>query len=187
MERSRASITVAGGLILLMGWEWLWSGLAKLAYGTFPQALIAHASDWLGSPPTPPQWYISMVMAHGVTFGYLVEWGETLVGIAFIVQGILWLRGLAVPARYLQAWRAVMGVLALAAALMPLNFYVAGGVGTWWLPAHNPFDKGLSWDVYSVAVGLFLSGYYFSRLYLAARGRLTAESRVSAATTTRPA
>src|SRR6516165_7227150 len=83
------------GILLIqifVGYEWVDSGLTKIVRGGFPAGLAADLHDRVKGAAG---WYRSFVdgsiIPHGVLFGYLIEIGELLVGIALIAAALVWL------------------------------------------------------------------------------------------------
>jgi hypothetical protein len=134
------------GLQLALGYEWLVSGLDKLLYGRFPDALGGLLAGVLrgGTIPAPFAAMLrSVVLPHAALFGWLVEWGETLAGLGLIAAALAALlrpvleRRLAPEARpWLARAHRALDVLALAAAggtvLLGLSFYLLDGAPAFW-------------------------------------------------------
>jgi hypothetical protein len=134
------------GLQLVLGYEWLVSGLDKLLYGHFPAALGGLLAGVLrsGTVPAPLAALLrAMALPHPLFFGWLIEWSETLAGLALIAAALAALLRPALERRLEQAalpwmplaFRAV-DALALAAAagsaLLGLSFYLLDGVPAFW-------------------------------------------------------
>jgi hypothetical protein len=143
---ARTHTIALAGLQLLLGYEWLVSGVDKLLYADFPGTLGALLASTLqgGHIPAPFAALLrAVVLPHGAAFGVLVEWGETLAGLGLIAGALVALlapvlRGRLMPvvARWLAlseralAWLAPAA--ALAAALMGLSFYLLDGAPPQW-------------------------------------------------------
>src|SRR5690348_12553106 len=75
-------------LQLIVGYEWLLSGTDKLLLGTFPAQLSGLLNASLSGGRFPSffaallRW---LVLPNAVLFGYLIEWGETLVGMGLMI------------------------------------------------------------------------------------------------------
>jgi uncharacterized membrane protein YphA (DoxX/SURF4 family) len=79
-------------LQIIIGYEWLTSGIAKVASGDFVSGLGGDLKDESGDAA---HWYKSFldgtVIPHARTFGVLIEVGEIVVGAALIVAAVAWL------------------------------------------------------------------------------------------------
>jgi uncharacterized membrane protein YphA (DoxX/SURF4 family) len=158
--RQRPSIALAG-LQLILGYEWLASGVDKLLYGAFPRTLGSLVGGVLrgGAVPAPfADLLRHVVIPHGVLFGVLIEWGETLAGLGLLAAGVA---ALAVPiierranhrvARLVAGGRRLLDPLAVIAAagagLMGLSFYALDGAPSpWFMPSvafGGALDTGL--------------------------------------------
>lgn len=156
----RPSIVLVG-LQLILGYEWLASGVDKLLYGTFPQTLGSLVGGVLrgGTIPAPfADLLRHMVIPNGVLFGMVVEWGETLAGLGLLAAGVA---ALAAPmierhanhrvARLVAGGRRLLDPLAVIAAagagLMGLSFYALDGAPSpWFMPSvafGGALDTGL--------------------------------------------
>jgi hypothetical protein len=143
---------------LLLGYEWLSSGLTKIVHGDFPGGLaneLAEKSQGVSS------WYRSFldaaVIPHAHAFGYLIEVGELVTGLALIVAALVWL----------TAWRrlhnggrrAVLRATAAAAVagvVMNVNFHLANGSPLPWPVAADSFDEAIDLDSVMAALELLL-------------------------------
>ena len=141
---------------ILVGYEWLDSGLTKVVDGGFPSGLAADLHDRVKSAAG---WYRSFVdgsiIPHGVFFGYLIEIGELLVGIALIAAALLWLfRWQHLPDRGRLALLAVTILAAIGGIFMAINFHLAiGGIHPWLIPKSG-FDESVDLDALLPAVQL---------------------------------
>jgi hypothetical protein len=129
------------GLQLLLGYEWLVSGVDKLLYAPFPSAVGGLLQSTLHGGRLPAFFVAflrDMVLPHSIAFGYLVEWGETLAGLGLIAAGVVTLLAPLVQKRLASdsahwlalgqrtvAWLAAGA--ALGAGLMGLSFYLLDG------------------------------------------------------------
>lgn len=132
---------------VVVGYEWLMSGLAKALRGGF---VSGFASDLRERSPSA-HWYRRFledtVIPSSHFFAYLIIVGELVVGVTFIVAAGLWLwrwERLSLPGRF-----AVLGGTALAAVaaiFMNLNFHLANGSSHPWILPKNGFDEGVDLD-----------------------------------------
>jgi uncharacterized membrane protein YphA (DoxX/SURF4 family) len=134
------------GLQLLIGYEWLLSGVDKLLYGQFTDQ-VAQLMTVSARDPRLPDFFGSFLREVAIpnvsVFAMMVQWGETLAGAGLLAGGLLllvrplaerWLRG--GVAQFYQRGAALVGVLSLGAALgallMALNYYAMDGLRTLW-------------------------------------------------------
>jgi hypothetical protein len=159
----RASRIPLIGLLLvqlLVGYEWLMSGLAKIVRGGFPSGLADELRD---KSQGAAGWYKSFldgsVIPHASTFSYLIEIGELAVGVVLIVAAIVWL---ARWERLSDGGRiAVLAATVLASLggiFMALNFHLANGAAHPWFIPKDGFDEGVDLDSLLPAVQLVLIG-----------------------------
>lgn len=143
---------------IFVGYEWLNSGLTKIVRGGFPSGLAADLHERVQGAAS---WYRSFVdgsiIPHGVLFGYLIEIGELLVGIALIVVALLWIfRWDRLPDAFRLSLLAVTIVAAVAATFMAVNFHLANGGTHPWLIPKSGFDESVDLDALLPAVQLVL-------------------------------
>lgn len=127
MVNTRVAKYLTPLIAAVIGVEWLRSGIEKLVASDFPtttgKVLAAFASR------NPTGWYrdflTSSVIPNATAFGYLIEWAETLTGVALIVTaGILLYR---YRGRIATVAETVAGIALLGGALMSWNFWLAAG------------------------------------------------------------
>ena len=143
---------------IAIGYEWLISGLTKVIDGGFPRGLAAELRD---SSTAAPSFYKSfldnVVIPHGQIFGYLVEIGELVGGIALIAAALLWLTRWR---RLSLSWQiTVLAVTAIASVVgifMNINFHLANGGTHPWLIPPSGFDEGVDLDSLMPAIQLVL-------------------------------
>jgi len=145
------------GLQLLLGYEWLVSGVDKLLYADFPGALggLLAATLQGGRIPEPFAALLrAVVLPNSAAFGVLVEWGETLAGLGLLTAALValltpMLRGRLAPtaAQWFTLGARAMAWLAPAAALgvglMGLSFYLLDGAPSQWFMPSVAFGGGL--------------------------------------------
>ncbi len=134
------------GLLVALGYEWLVSGLDKILYGRFPEALGGLLASVLraGNIPAPFAALLrALALPQAVFFGWLIEWSETLAGLALLSAALMALlrpileRRLAPEARsWLARGSSTVDALAVAAAvgtvLLGLSFYLLDGAPAFW-------------------------------------------------------
>ena len=149
--RNRGGALAAVLLVeLAVGYEWLASGLAKIAHGDFPAGLrsaLAEMSDGA------PHWYGSflarVVVPHAPAFGYAIEAAELAVGAVLVAAAILAMRGIRVS----PAVRAAVLAVGL---FLAVNFELANGGSFGLQLASNSFDEGVDLDTLLIGVQLAL-------------------------------
>jgi hypothetical protein len=170
------------GILLIqifVGYEWLDSGLTKIVRGGFPAGLAADLHDRVKGAAG---WYRSFVdgsiIPHGVLFGYLIEIGELLVGIAFIAAALVWIfRWQQLPDLGRLTLLAVTIVAALGGIFMAVNFHLANGGTHPWVIPKDGFDESVDLDTLVLAVqAIFIvvsvGAWRFVRRTAPARARL---------------
>ena len=151
------------GLLLvqiLIGYEWFMSGLTKIYRGGFPGGLAAELRD---KSAGAPGWYKSFldgsIIPNAHAFGYLIEIGELIVGIALITAAVVWLlRWERLPSGGRAAVLIVTAVASLAGIFMAINFHLANGAPHAWLIPKSGFDEGVDLDSLLPAMQLVLIG-----------------------------
>lgn len=88
---SRAARYLLASIQLIIGWEWFVSGTNKVLSGTFPQSLLDTLNT--GIQNNPNSWYITflqkIVVPNSVSFGYMIEWMEVMVGLALLAGAVI--------------------------------------------------------------------------------------------------
>lgn len=142
---------------LVLGYEWLSSGLSHLFTGDFPGGLAEH----LRSDGTPSGWYRSFldaaVIPHASAFGYAISVAELMAG-GLLIAGALTLLFLHVrlPSRVeLALVVAAVGAF-FAGIVMAVNFHLATGAAQPWAPPAGSFDEAVDLDSLIVALQLVL-------------------------------
>lgn len=164
MERTDRYVARAGllGLLavqIIIGYEWLMSGLTKVVRGGFPSGL----DDELREKSEGVEvWYRDflddVVIPNATGFGYLIELSELLVGVGLIAAALTWL----------FAWDRVgstgrtvaLGVTvfaALGALVMNVAFHLANGSAHPWLVPGDGFDEGVDLDSLLPAIQIVLA------------------------------
>lgn len=139
---------------LLVGWQWLQAGLGKInnpawtgdnagaAISGFVSGALAKTG---GEHPDVQSWYASFlstfVQPNAAFWGFVVAWGEVLVGIALIIglfTGIAAFFGAFMNMNYLMAGTvSINPILFMGALFLVLAWKTAGwwGLDRWALPA----------------------------------------------------
>jgi hypothetical protein len=145
---SRATNTnvALAGLQLVIGYQWLVSGIDKVLLGAFPAQVGPLLMGQIGSGKLPTYFAAllqSVVVPNAPVFGYATMLGETLAGLGLIAAGLLnFLRPLFEARASGRLWevfaltdRLVTGrapLAALGAGLLGLSYYVLDGAPTIW-------------------------------------------------------
>ena len=146
---------------LVIGYEWLTSGITKVASGDFASGL---AADLKGESGDTASWYKSLldgtVIPNGRLFGVLIEVGEIVVGVALIGAALIWLFGWS---RLSERWRVTILVVTMLAALggifMAINFHLASGANHPWLIPKEGFDETIDVDAVLILFQLVILGF----------------------------
>ena len=150
---SRDARYIAAVVEGVIAWEWLVSGANKLLSGVFPQQLASALDD--GVKSNPNGWYVSflqdVVIPHSAAFGYAIEIGEFLIGVALLLGAILLLglvRHKGDPQYHLAlAEMRIAAVAALACVFLCVNFHFFMGDSLFpGLDTSRIFSEGISLD-----------------------------------------
>jgi len=171
------------GLLLiqiLVGYEWFMSGLTKTYRGGFPGGLAGELTE---KSEGAPAWYKSFldgsVIPNAQAFGYLIEIGELLVGIALIVAALIWLlRWEKLPSAGRVAVLLVTVFASLGGIFMAANFHLANGAPHAWLIPKDGFDEGVDLDSLLPAIQLVLIGVSVGLLYSLRRARVPRKASI---------
>jgi uncharacterized membrane protein YphA (DoxX/SURF4 family) len=139
--RRTANVALAG-LQLLIGYQWLVSGVDKLLYGSFPDRVGSLLQGTLHNSHIPSAFADMMqtlVLPNATLFGVFIMWAETLAGAGLVAGGLVTLarpmaeRRLSGPLAAVFALGArLLDVLAPLAALgtlaLGLNYWVMDGM-----------------------------------------------------------
>jgi hypothetical protein len=111
---------------VIIGYEWLASGITKIASGTFVSGMAADLMDKSGGAA---HWYRGFlhgtIIPNAHAFAVLIEVGEIIVGVGFIAASIVWLTRWS---RLTDRWRTTIlttvMLSALGATFTALNFHL---------------------------------------------------------------
>jgi thiosulfate dehydrogenase (quinone) large subunit len=176
MIADRDSHRIFSGLILIvLGYEWLVSGLDKILSGGFVAGLQQALTDGLSNMQFA--FYSRVVKDYFIPnselLGYVVEVSELALGVAFITLAVFSMRGKmnAVLYRFALATGAL-------AALVSLNLFFYHG-GAFFVSLANPYGAGIPMNfvfvLADIAVVVWSSNALLSRpkLYLVGQGKST--------------
>ena len=154
--RDKPSLSMIGLLVvqMIIGYEWVLSGIAKFAKGDFASGL---ADDLAEAANAASGWYAgflnSLVIPNATAFGYLIETAEVLAGVALIVGPLIWIfawnrtpDGLRATVLFIMIAAAIGGIF------MAVNFHVANGANHPWVMPDSGFDEGVDLDLLLVAI-----------------------------------
>jgi uncharacterized membrane protein YphA (DoxX/SURF4 family) len=155
---------------IIIGWEWLASGITKVASGTFVSGLAGELHD---KSRDTAGWYRSFldssIIPNAHTFGVLIEVGEIAVGLTFIIGGTVWLtRWSKLSDRLRVSLLGAIIAAALAATFMAINFHLANDGNHPWLIPKDGFDETIDVDsmLVMIQVGFMVfCGYLIARIH----------------------
>ena len=159
--RGKPSLSMIGLLVveMIIGYEWLVSGVAKFVRGGFPSGL---ADELLEKSVGAPAWYGSLIKSifipYAEVFGYLIEITEVLAGVALIVGPFIWLCAWdRVSDRVRAAVLFFTAVAAIGGAFLAINLHLANGASHPWLIPESGFDEGVDLDSVLPAIQIVIA------------------------------
>ena len=163
-EEPTPSISSRAGLIGLLlvqafiGYEWFMSGITKIVRGGFPSGLGDELRD---KSEGAAGWYKSFldgsVIPNATAFGYLIEIGELLIGIALVAAAIAWLSSWQrLPGGGRVALLFVTAIASFSAIFLNVNFHLANASAHPWFIPKDGFDEGVDLDSLMPAIELVL-------------------------------
>ena len=167
---------------IIIGYEWLASGITKVASGTFVSGMAADLKD---KSAGAAHWYRSFlnssIIPNAHAFAVLIEVGEIIVGVGLMAAAIVWLTRWS---RLSDRWRTTIlttiMLSALGATFMAINFHLANGGNHPWLIPADGFDETI--DVDTVLIFIQMAFFFFSGyLVLKIRGQHLASTTRSEA------
>jgi hypothetical protein len=182
--RGKPALSMAGLLIveMIIGYEWLISGVVKFVRGGFPSGL---ADELLEMSANAAPWYRSFIQSAVIPnagiFGYLIEISEVLAGVALLGGPFLllctWDR---VSDRVRAAIFFATAVAAIGGTFLAINFHLANGAAHAWLIPGDAFDEGIDLDSILPAIQIVIAAVnitLFRRLrQMRARGTPSTQS-----------
>jgi thiosulfate dehydrogenase [quinone] large subunit len=174
VPQEKASPWTIGMVIvqIIIGYEWLVSGLVKIVRGDFTSGLggelAEKAEDAYG-------WYASLlegvIIPNASNFAVIIEIAEVLVGLAFIAVPLVWLLARErIPARLWKIAFLLTAVAAVGGFFMATNFHLANGLTHPWILPMDSFEEGVDFDTFLAAMNAVIAIVYFS-LYSRFRGQ----------------
>jgi hypothetical protein len=149
-SRTTSANVALVGLQLVIGYQWLVSGVDKILLGTFPAQIGHLLAGQIGSGKLPMYFSAllqALVVPNAPLCGYAIMVGETLAGLGLVGAGLVALLRPLFEARargrlwqlFAMTDRLVTGLAPLAAAgagLLGLSYYLLDGAPTlWFMPS----------------------------------------------------
>jgi thiosulfate dehydrogenase [quinone] large subunit len=148
--RSKPSLPMVGMLLveMIIGYEWLISGITKIVRGDFPSGL---AEELIQKSEGLSGWFAGflngVVIPNAVAFGYLIEFAELAAGIVLVVAPLIWLfRWERVSDNTRSTIMILVAVAAIAGIIMAISFHLANADPHPWLLPGDSFDEGVDLD-----------------------------------------
>jgi hypothetical protein len=146
VARATNTNVALAGLQLVIGYQWLVSGIDKVLLGAFPAQIGPLLAGQLASGKLPEYFAAllrALVVPNAPVFGYAIMLGETLAGLGLVAAGVFnFLRPLFETRASGRLWeifaltdRLMTGLAplaALGAGLLGLSYYVLDGAPTIW-------------------------------------------------------
>jgi uncharacterized membrane protein YphA (DoxX/SURF4 family) len=144
--RTTSTNVALAGLQLVIGYQWLVSGVDKILLGTFPTQIGQLLVVQIGSGKLPAYFAAllqALVVPNASAFGYAVMLGETLAGLGLIAAGLLMLVRPLVEVHASGSLREIFAtadrlvtalapVAAMGAGLLGLSYYLLDGAPPLW-------------------------------------------------------
>ncbi|MFL5758599.1 MAG: hypothetical protein ACJ789_02610 [Thermomicrobiales bacterium] len=154
-------------VLLLLGYEWLLSGLNKVLSSDFLTGLGAELQATVADNPN--NWYAHllarMVIPHAWTAAALVEGGEIAVALGLFAGAALWLGVDRISSRWARTIHPWVIAALIGSALMTANYYFLDRNSFPWLRPSAPFDEGLNIDGLLTLVSVALIVIQFLALH----------------------
>ncbi len=161
---SRETRIVLAAIQIVIGAEWLVSGLNKIVSGDFPTGLAAILRE--GFKENPNDWYVSLlqwtILPHSVGFAYLLEGTELVLGLVLLTGALLLLS----PQPRSGEPQHALGVAFVASSLIAcivgaflcvnFHFWMGDGIMPTVAPS-RPFDEGIDLDTLLPPLSLILA------------------------------
>ncbi|WP_367306879.1 hypothetical protein [Alicyclobacillus acidocaldarius] len=142
-------------VLLIVGYEWLISGLYKVLAHNFAQELAGQLEA--AERGLPYAFYAALLshvfVPHAQLFAWLVIVGEWTSGVLLLAMGaIAWFRPLS------PVQRAITAVTLAVASFMVLNFFFFQG-GSYFIDPSDPYDEGIPVDfvLFWIQIGLMIA------------------------------
>lgn len=145
-------------IMLVIGYEWFVSGIDKLSSGVFISGLHKEMMDAIKSG-SPYAFYTpflkSFVIPNSAAIASMIEFGEIIIGAAFLVISIIGLIKGSLP-----RWLSITGLVAAIIALfLSLNIFLYVGA-KFFFSTEDPFDEGISLDFIMILMSIVFIIYF---------------------------
>ncbi len=162
MNDTKTGSTFANKMMMLfllaIGYEWLASGITKIASGTFVSGLHDEMFGAIkdGGPYSFYAGFLkSVCLPHCTMLGYFIEIGELLTGAAFILIAIMFL----IKGSFIK-WTAPVGIISSVLSLMLIiNIFLFTG-SKFFFSTEEPFDETISLDWLMILFSMILVVYF---------------------------
>lgn len=148
--RGKPSLPLIGllAVTIVIGYEWLVSGLAKFVRGGFPAGL---ADELREKSEGTVGWYASFLadtaIPNAKLFGYLIETSEILAGVALIAGPLIWIFAWdRISDRLRTSVLFLIAAAAIGGTFLAINLHLANGAAHPWLIPGEAFDEGIDLD-----------------------------------------
>lgn len=144
---------------MIIGYEWLVSGVAKIVRGGFPAGL---ADELTEKSVNAPEWYGAFLkgcaIPYAEAFGYFIEIAEVLAGIALLVGPFIWLcRWDRVSDGVRKSVLFSTAAAAIGGAILAINLHLANAGSHPWLIPDSGFDEGVDLDSVLPAIQIVIA------------------------------
>jgi hypothetical protein len=163
-ESSAVAMTALLFIQVVVGYEWLVSGLTKIARGDFPSGLAHELAETSTHASAGYQHFLtSIVIPHASAFGYAIESAELMAGLLLLATAALLL---ASPRRQTNAVQQIAylagGLAVLVGLVLAVNFELLNGDGFGLRLAADSFDEGIDLDTIMIGLQLALLAFFFT-------------------------
>ncbi|HET7656725.1 MAG TPA: hypothetical protein VFK37_00405 [Bacillales bacterium] len=160
IEQAKSSMMPMMWILIFLGYEWLVSGINKIASGEFVTGLHGEMMEAIkeGAPYAVYSDFLkSVCLAHCEILAVLIEAGEIFAGATFLFIGIVGLvKG------NLSSWLVKIGIASsIVSAILSINIFFYVG-GAYFFGQADPFDEGIPIDLLLFLMELAAIGYFFS-------------------------
>lgn len=168
---STSGVNIAlAGLQLLIGYEWLVSGVDKLLFGAFPARLGGLLTPTINGGQLPGLFAAllrALVLPNAALFGYLIEWGETLAGVGLVAAGLVALLRPFAERRLSGSLAALFAfgvrlldrlspAAAAGAGLLGLSFFLLDGLPSPWFTPSIAYGGAIDTGLFLAAASVVL-------------------------------
>lgn len=152
----KPGVAMIGILVMqiIIGYQWLLSGIAKFVKGDFPSGL---AGELVDASEGAARWYAgflnNVIIPNAAVYGYIIEYAEILAGLALILGPLIWIFAWNRTSYGLQVAIVVLMIAAsIGGIFMALNFHIAGGSNHPWALPESGFDEAVDIDIIMSAI-----------------------------------